>query len=227
MSTSKRGNAAKQLLEGDHGLHAGGRGAEAVVVPVAEREDVLRLAGDVELVGVRAVRLARRGWRRRRAAAPCVPSGMVVPSTSTSRVVVRARPCTGEVSRSSSSTASGMRLGSSTSSSPLVGSAGQQLHGAAEHPGRRVVAAGDHREGEAEDRQQAVHVVGHAAPRPGARWCRRSGSLLAALGELGEVRHQLAGRLAPPRADARPSWPRRWRRSSRRSGRGPRSGTPR
>ncbi|PQM48599.1 hypothetical protein C1Y40_01182 [Mycobacterium talmoniae] len=44
------------------------------------------------------------------------PAGMVVSPIITSRVVVRHRPCTGEVSRSSSSTASRIRPGSSISS---------------------------------------------------------------------------------------------------------------
>ncbi|CNU86091.1 Uncharacterised protein [Mycobacterium tuberculosis] len=60
-------------------------------------------------------------WRSSRLAEPYSsstrrPAGMVVSPIVTSRVVVRASPCTGEVSRSSSSTASGMPSGSSSSS---------------------------------------------------------------------------------------------------------------
>ena len=53
----------------------------------------------------------------------------------------------------------GDQLGVLGQQPPLVGPLMQQLHGAAEHSGRGVVAAGDHRERERQDRQHARDVT--------------------------------------------------------------------
>ena len=80
------------------------------------------------------------------------PRGMVLPSISTGRVVVRARPCTGVVESQElldgTTDAAG---GVPEQDRALLRVARQQLQGAAQEPRRRVVAAGHHREADSED----------------------------------------------------------------------------
>ena len=115
----------------------------------------------------------------------------------TSRVVVRARPCTGEVSRSNSSTASGIRSGLFDQQPALIRPLVQQLHRAAQHAGRGVVAAGDHRERERQDRQHAGDVaVGADARGDEVRDRVVLGLAAAAFDQLGEVGHHRRHRVA-------------------------------
>ena len=66
------------------------------------------------------------------------PFGIVRPSSSTSRVVVRASPCTGDVRRRNSSTASGMRPGSARS---IVRCSGWRVRSSSAPPSRPVVVS--------------------------------------------------------------------------------------
>ena len=149
----------EQLLEHDAPGQPGGGGTQAVVGTVAEGEDPPRSALDVELLGVvtELARVTVRGGVQQQDPRSCGD-----PTSPKLDLAGRGAGQALDRAREPEELLDGVRdqVRGVDQLLPLVAVLGQQLQGDTEQAGRRVVATGDHGEGETEHLQDADVVAG-------------------------------------------------------------------